>query len=160
VPVHENEISWIRIGAPAEVKVPALGGRTWRGAVDEIGVVADPLSHTYTVKVRLNNPDHALRPGMISNVLLLRTSDSTATSVPIEAVMTSDDGATYVFVVDSASQTVRRREVTRGRYINSGVQIVSGLAVDDVVVRAGQHRLYDGAPIRVAIREPKAGTPR
>lgn len=160
VPVHENEIGWIRIGMPAQVTVPALGGRMWSGTVDEIGVVADPLSHTYTVKVGINNPDHAIRPGMIGNVLLVRTSDEAVISVPIEAVLTGNDGSTYVFVVDSGDQTAHRREVTRGRYITGGVQIESGLDVDDVVVRAGQHRLYDGAPIRVETRESDAGALR
>lgn len=160
VPVHENEISWIRAGVPAEVSVPALGGRTWNGTVDEIGVVADPLSHTYTVKVGLRNPDHALRPGMIGNVLLVRYSDEAVISVPIEAVLTGNDGSTYVFVVDARTQTAHRRDVTRGRYIKGGVQILSGLDVDEVVVRAGQHRLHDGALVRVAPSESVAGAHR
>jgi len=52
IPVPENEISLFHRGDMATVVVAALGNRQFGGAVSEIGVMADPLSHTYSMKIR------------------------------------------------------------------------------------------------------------
>lgn len=157
VPVHENEIRWMAVGMTASVTVPALGDRTWSGTVREIGVVADPLSHTYTVKVSLPNPDHALRPGMIGNVLLTRTATEPTLALPMGAVVTDDAGRPFVYTVDASAGVARKVFVSVGEYINTGIEVTSGLTEGDQVVVAGQHRLYDGAPVRTSDAPLAAG---
>lgn len=147
IAVHENEISSIKRGMEAAIIVPALGNRSWDGEVVEVGVVADPLSHTYKVKVLVDNSDHAMRPGMVCNTVILPPSDQQTMIVPIQAVLVDSDGRTYVYTVDATTNTTRRQVVQRKGYLHEGIEITDGLQPGDLVVVAGQHRLYDNAAV-------------
>lgn len=158
VSVHENEINALQRGMPAEVSVPALGHREWSGTVDEIGVVASLLSHTYKVKVIVANHDRTLRPGMISNVLIQKQSGDTAVGVPVEAVMVDERGDTFVYTVDPSHNVAVKTPVLRGDYLLEGIEITEGLKAGDLVVTAGQHRLYSQAPVSAIVEDrPETG---
>ena len=62
IAVPENEVATLGDQA-AMIKVAALGGQCFEGKVTEKGIVANPISHTYEAKIRLENPSGALLPG-------------------------------------------------------------------------------------------------
>ena len=66
VGVPEAEIAKVRQGAAAEVTVPSLGGRSFKGKVAIIGVASEPASRTYTVKILVPNPGPVLLAGMVA----------------------------------------------------------------------------------------------
>ena len=69
IAVPENEVATLGDQA-AMIKVAALGGQCFEGKVTEKGIVANPISHTYEAKIRLENPSGALLPGMVCDVRL------------------------------------------------------------------------------------------
>ncbi len=77
--VEETNLGGLRLGDPAEISVVALGGRTLRGHVMEIGAEADfalnrdvkrgrPDIRTFRVRVAVDEPAGELRPGMTAEV--------------------------------------------------------------------------------------------
>jgi membrane fusion protein, multidrug efflux system len=70
VAVSEGEISLIQKGQKANIKIGALGSTNYNGVVEEIGVVADPIVHTYKIKIGIENTNHAIKPGMICNATI------------------------------------------------------------------------------------------
>ena len=68
--------------------------------------------------------------------------------MPLGAVL--DDGQTTgVWVVDSATSTVRFRPVKLVR-VSGETAVISGLSSGDQVVSLGAHLLRDGASVRTA----------
>ena len=63
VGVPEHEIEGVRPGARAQLKVYSYPERTFRGQVIRVAPRASEQK-TFTVTVRMPNPDQALRPGM------------------------------------------------------------------------------------------------
>jgi RND family efflux transporter MFP subunit len=112
--------------------------------VSAIGVTADPATRTYTVKLDVPNPEHALLPGMIAEARVGAQRLRRAITVPGEAIVHDAEGATLVFLYRPADRRVYGRRVGVGAPIDQELEITDGLAPSDLVVIAGQHRLRDG----------------
>ena len=63
--VPEAEISHLHIGDKVRVSVGALGDAVFWGTISEKGIDANPISHTYDVKVGIENTGRRLLPGMV-----------------------------------------------------------------------------------------------
>jgi RND family efflux transporter MFP subunit len=147
-PVPENQIGRIRIGQPARVDVSALR-REFAGEVFEIGVLADPLTRTYPVKITLDNADGALRVGMVVDVFLPIPASAPALVVPREAVRIDERGATCVFVVGLDGK-VERRPVDVAGFAGEWTSVTEGIHEGENVVVSGTPMLADGMTVRVA----------
>ena len=67
VSVPETEINSITPSTPSTIRVEAID-RQFAGGYIEKGVQADALTHTYDIRIRVNNHGHRLLPGMVANV--------------------------------------------------------------------------------------------
>jgi RND family efflux transporter MFP subunit len=151
VAVPENEIAWVGRGQQAWIRVSALQHAEFSGRVEEIGVVADPLAHSYAVRIAIPNPGLQIKPGMICSVSLADSSRNRGLVLPGRAVLVDETGKKYVYVVD-ADRKARRREVTSGALLQDGIEITGGLNPDEWVVVAGQHKLVDQTPLEIVNR--------
>lgn len=147
-PVPENQIGQIRVGQPARVEVAALG-REFAGAVYEIGVLADPLTRTYPVKISLDNGGGILKVGMVVDAYLPLPGDAPALTVPREAVRIDGKGATCVFVV-GADDKVERRLVEVVGFVGERTALAGGVEEGERVVVSGTPMLADGVTVRLA----------
>ncbi len=149
ISVHESEIAAITKGSPATVVVPALDNAAYTGSVDDIGILADPLSHTYTVTISIANKNGQLRPGMICNVSMKQSGRQEVHIVPAEAVLIDNDGNAYVYIADRSSGAAVKTPVERGAFVDEGICIRGGVPPDALVITGGQNKLYDGARVIV-----------
>lgn len=67
VPVYEAEINSIAVGDTADVEIPSLGNRKFKGLVSEISWISTDMNVAnpsyYTVELTVPNPDLVLKPG-------------------------------------------------------------------------------------------------
>ena len=56
VSVPEAEISLLHVGDKVKLTVTALSGAVFYGTISEKGIDANPISHTYDIKVGITNP--------------------------------------------------------------------------------------------------------
>lgn len=150
VSVAEADAGRIRVGLRAEILLPAAGGRPRTGTVDAIMPQADPLSRSFTVRIRLDNADRLLRPGNVVIGHLFTGRSRSALTVPPEAVQAQPDGSLYVWTVDPIRARALRRIVEVGDLRSSSVEIVAGLKPGDEVVCPVPHALFEGTPVEVA----------
>lgn len=75
IAVPETEISSIEVGQEAVIQVSALGNRAFKATVAEKGIVANPLSRSYDVKLKVEGGHTDLLPGMVTDVSI-RFSES------------------------------------------------------------------------------------
>lgn len=68
--VSETDVGRIREGMPAEFRVDAYPGRTFRGTVTQVRYAETVIENvvTYQTLIDVENPDLALRPGMTATI--------------------------------------------------------------------------------------------
>lgn len=146
--VPEQEMAGIKLKARADIQVPALHDRHYTGTVTEKGVVADPVSRSYSVKVLIDAPDEALLSGMVTKVAIVTEPQDRSVVIPSNLLQLGDDNSYFVYVDEKGK--ARRRTVTCGEFTASGVVIISGLRQGDKVITEGQQKVYDGCEIECA----------
>lgn len=147
VSVPEKEIADILKNQRTQIEVPALRDVSYEGMIEERGVVADPISHSYTVRIRVHNPASELLPGMVCKVSVAAdNSRKVMFVVPSQCVQTSADKRFVWCIVNG--QAVRRN-VETGKFTPHGVEILSGLQGGEEIVTEGYQSLYDGATLKI-----------
>jgi RND family efflux transporter MFP subunit len=148
VSVPENEIALIKKGNKAKIMIGALGNQVHTGTVEETGVVADPLAHSYRIKIGIENKNLEIKPGMICNVTLENIDAPRGVVVPAGAVMVDETGKNFVYVISSQHRASRKNVIT-GSLLNNGIEIIDGVQANESVVVKGQHKLVDNALVQI-----------
>jgi HlyD family secretion protein len=154
VKVAEADVLRVQLNQTARVTMEAIPGVSFTGRVVEIGASALPVVGTgaaareFKVKVRLDNPDRKLRPGLTCDAEILTAERQGVLAVPLQSVVIrpGKDGQDQTGVFVPEGRTVRFRPVTTG--------LIGGL---DIEVTG----LHDGMPVVTgpfqALRELKDG---
>lgn len=119
--------------------------RRW-GLVDEIGLVADPASPVYPVKISVANNDGDLLPGMSCRVSFPTEGAGESRRarnivIPSAAVRADADGQMYVLIADEQSGKAVRRDVVIDGGEGFGKIIRSGLVEGDKIIVSGDTAL-------------------
>jgi len=149
VSVSENEIAFIKKGDKAKIVIAALNNAEFSGAVEEIGVMADPMAHTYKIKIAIANTGQKIKPGMICNVFLGKSNVNTCLVVPNQSILTDEHAKSYVYTVEAGQNKASKKYVTTGKLVRAGVEVLGGLQVGEQVVVAGQQKLADGLAVEI-----------
>lgn len=150
--VPEKYMDAVQKGQAIEVAVDALPGKSFRAQVDAIDPQVDSAGRSALLRGRIDNPQGRLKPGMFARVRLIMAERDNALVVPEEAIVPQGGKVTVWKIVDGNAV---RTEVKTGLRRAAQVEITQGLAVDDMVVTAGQIRLSkDGTPVRIAQNLP------
>ena len=98
VEVDENDVVLISVGDTASIKVDAFGDRIFKGIVTQIGnsAISSGLGTqeevvNFEVRIKLLEPDDALRPGMSCNADIETETVHDVISVPIQSVTARSD---------------------------------------------------------------------
>ncbi len=189
VEVDENDVVLISVNDTTRIKVDAFGDKEFKGIVTQIGnsAVTSGLGTqeqvvNFEVRIKLLNPDIALRPGMSCNADIETETVKDMISVPIQsvtartdmpAVNEGDEGANVkqvknsdakkkvqelVFIVENGK--AKSVNVETGISDDNYLQIKSGLKGGEQVVSGSysaiSRELKDGAVVRVEEKNQKA----
>lgn len=145
VAVPESEVGAFQAGMAAGVFIPTLND-TLAGTINIINPQADEISRTYTMKVKLDNANGRVLPGMITKVFVRSGKARQVIKVPATAIVRDADDLTYVYTSNTQKKAVRKRVEVTGITGNNEA-IVSGLQEGDQIVIAGQSRIKDGSTL-------------
>jgi cobalt-zinc-cadmium efflux system membrane fusion protein len=129
--VFESDVGALTPGAQAKVTV---NGGDRDATVEQVSAVVDPDRHTVPVRLRLPNPDGALRPNAYATIRLFDPTPA-AVALPASAVM-SDGAKSYVYRKEPTGE-LKRHDVTVGSVSGGQVPVLAGLAATDQVVLSG-----------------------
>ncbi len=136
VDIFEHQISWIKTGIPAEIKVPAYPGKKWEGKLDYIYPELDPESRTLRARLVFDNPDMLLKANMFAEVTIYGGPKRDVLVVPSESVIETGQRSSVVKVIgEGLFQPV---DVVLGIQRNGKTEILSGLEEGDEIVTSGQ----------------------
>jgi multidrug efflux pump subunit AcrA (membrane-fusion protein) len=112
--------------------------------------MANPLSHTYDVKIAIQNPEEILRPGMVCNVIITGSPQQKGISIPQQSVQVDSEGEKYVFTVDSFTNRVVRKNIETYELSGNGNVIVTkGLNGGDLLVMEGYQKISTDTPVQI-----------
>ena len=147
VAIPEAEVSDITASTPSVINVEAAQKQVSGGKIEK-GVQADALTHTYEIKINVQNADRKLLPGMVASVRFngQLTIDNRQLFLPVTSVQRRADGSMFVWTVAKDS-TAHRTTVTTGNTQGNRIAIDSGIEIGQHVVTEGYQKLSEGTKV-------------
>ncbi|MFX0543847.1 efflux RND transporter periplasmic adaptor subunit [Roseovarius sp. S1116L3] len=140
VDVFERDIARLNEDMRAAARFEHLPTRAFEGQIDYIYPELDPETRTLPVRLKFDNSDGALRPGMFSKISLMPSDDRMALTVPSEAIIRT--GSAERVVLKTGDGTFKPRLVTTGLRDAFGeggrTEVMQGLAPGEEVVASAQ----------------------
>jgi len=147
--VPEDRVQMMKLGSMVGVRSWSRGG-TQEGTVREVAAIADPVTRTYLVKVSLDEKDtkNALPLGATVYVTPQVFSLKGVQMIRLPTSALKQDGkTTAVWLLDSASMTLKSQPVEVKRADGNEAIISTGLQPGMQVVSAGVHVLQAGQKV-------------
>lgn len=141
----ERYLAQLHRGAEVKIVVPAYADEPVTGQVDVVDPILDADTRNVRVIARAPNPEGRLLPGMSADVELVLERRESALTIPSQAVV--GEGRDFFVYKVGEDGSAMRTTVTLGTRTATSVEVLSGLAQGDVVVTAGQQKLYPGAKV-------------
>lgn len=146
--ITEREINKISLGQSAKVFVDAYPDKIFEGTVENVAPVIIGTSRTADVRVRIENPENLLLPGMFARIKISLYQKKNTLVVPNDALQ-GKENEQYVFTVAAEEKIVTKTPVVIGYSRVDYAQVDSGLREGDLVAISGLDRLEDGAKVKI-----------
>jgi len=152
----QQELAKISTGLEVRVLTDAVPGREFKGKLTAINSMVDAVTRNVSLQGTLENPDHALRPGMFAKVEVELPEKHKAMVVPGSAISYAPFGDS-VFVIEKKtdektgqeSQSIRQQFVKVGEARGDFVSITEGLKGGEIIVSTGVFKLRNGMPVTI-----------
>lgn len=137
--VYEQDLPFVEVGHDAVVTVPSLPGEVFRSRVVYVSPILNRRGQA-EIRLRIDNPQHKLRPEMYAEVLIESRLPGRQPVVPRSAVINT--GARKIVFVAGGEGTYQPREITTGA-VGQGdmIQVTGGLRAGEEIVTSGQFLL-------------------
>ena len=148
VSIPEAEIGGITATTPTRIKVDAVNKEVSGGYIEK-GVQADALTHTYDIRINVQNSDRKLLPGMVASVSFGSEKSEVKSEklmVPVTAVQKKADGSLFVWTIAKDS-TAHRTTVSTGHTQGNRMIITIGIENGQRVVTEGYQKLSEGSKV-------------
>lgn len=147
IPVPEDEISSLKQNTKASVTIPAISKKSI-GEVKEISVTADPLSHSYPVKIEITNTDLLIKPGMVCSVTIDSKSHKTGFLISGKALQRDTNGNQFVYLIGDENKA-NKKLVKTISLIENKVLVEGEIKEGDLIIVSGQEKLKPQMPVNI-----------
>ena len=132
----------------AELTFDAYPGEKFPATLIEIDPVLDTTSRTLGIKLLQEPSDSRLKAGMYARIKLITDTKKNTIVIPHNVIITRN-GEDIVYIIDSATNTVKISPVKKGIRVDDKQEVLMGIAPGDLVVVKGQALLSDGAKVNI-----------
>jgi len=157
--IIERDIERIRLGQKVKVTVDSLPNASFQGTIDNLAPMIEGKSRTLTAKVKVENPQGQLLPGMFARAEIAVFEKPNALVVPTSALKDNDGDGKFesVFVVEG--ETAHLKPITLGYLTTDYAEIAGGVEEGEQVVTEARAALKDGGKVSLLETE-EAGIQR
>lgn len=145
--VPESQVMRLNAGQTVRIQLDAFPNESFEGVVSAVAPSVQVTGRSAPVRARLNNSEGKLVPGQFAQVLVDLDKAAPALMVPEQAIWPSGDQKMVYVVRKGKAELV---PVALGSREPGWVTVMSGLQEGDVVITAGQMKLFPGAAVTVA----------
>lgn len=143
IQVPQEKISSVAIGQGATVTVDGIDTK-YDGTVQNMDAAADTTSRVFNCKIKIDNSDKSLHPGVYAKAMLLSSDKKQVITVPINALVGSE-GDYSVFINDNGK--AKKQKITIGDTDDNNVEVASGIKDGDQIICSNTGTLQDGNDI-------------
>src|SRR5207249_6525465 len=152
----EQHVSKLTKDLEVRVRADALPGREFKGKLTASNSMVDAVTRNVPLQATLENPDHALRPGMFTKVNVMLPETKKTIVIPGSAVSYAPYGDS-VFVIEKQKDPKSGQEslVLRQQFVRIGevrgdfVAVTQGLKPGQEVVGTGVFKLRNGMAVTI-----------
>ncbi|HEW98050.1 MAG TPA: efflux RND transporter periplasmic adaptor subunit [Beggiatoa sp.] len=156
VEVFEHQLDWVSRGLKAEIKVPALPGRVWKGKVDYVYPELEPKTRTLKVRLRFDNPRGLLKLNMFAQVEIHGKPKKKVLKIPRQALIVTGERESVIVALGKGR--FKPVDVKTGMRSQGEVEILSGLKKGNRIVLSGQFLIDSEANLQASfLRFSEAG---
>lgn len=144
--VPESYIGKLKIGTQVDVFLASLG-KTYKGKVRQIGSFLNPSNRSFGIEVSVPNPDNLLRPNQVAKLKIIDYVNKNSVVIPSSIIQEDSEGNKFVFTatnINGKTGIAKKAIVKLGQSSDSGTEILSGLAAEDVIVTEGANAISEG----------------
>jgi HlyD family secretion protein len=143
--VSDDDVGRVQMGQEIDVKVQALCEEgELKGIVSNISPASDQ-TRLFQVKIKIDNRDHKLKPGMFAEVNLKLGTKQNVIAIPKDAVIIKKH-RNAVYVVEENKAVEKLIEI--GVSHEDKVEVKDGLSEGEILVVKGQNLLSDGVTVK------------
>jgi RND family efflux transporter MFP subunit len=144
MPIPENDVQFVHLGDPMQVRVDAIG-RSFTGKIVRFTRDVNFETRTMETEIDVDNQDLSISPGMYANTQMQLARASNVTTIPVEALVLKENRE-EVYSLDAGNR-VRIRNVEVGLRGSKLAEIKNGLEPGDRVILGGQENYTEGEQV-------------
>ena len=152
----QQYLSELKTGLEVHVTTDAVPGHVFEGKLSAVNSMVDVATRNVTLQATLENPDHALRPGMFAKIDVVLPQKQRSLVIPGTAVSYAPFGDS-VYVIEKKkdektgqeTQTIRQQFVRIGEARGDFVSVTTGLKPGDQIVSTGVFKLRNGMAVTI-----------
>lgn len=156
VGIIERDIERIRLGQRAKVTVDSLPNTTFEGRVDNLAPLIEGKSRTLTAKVKVENSQGQLLPGMFARCEIAVFEKPNALVVPTAALKDADGDGKFESVFVTEADKAVLKPITLGYLTTDYAEITQGLEEGQQVVTEARGNLKEGSAVTFLEEEEAA----
>lgn len=142
----EAQAAQIKMGMPVQYHLDAYPGKAMQAKISRIYPELDRKMRTLTLEAEPEGKQEFI-PGMFARVAVVTRRVADATAIPLAALIQNAKGEKIVFVVTQGKAEQRKVEI--GIETRDALEVVSGIAPDELVVIEGSEKLKNGMEVKV-----------
>src|SRR5215475_1369299 len=152
----EQYLAKLAKGLDVNVHADAFPGRQFEGKLTAINSMVDSVTRNVSLQATLDNPDHALHPGMFAKVEVDLAQTKKTIVIPGSAVSYAPYGDS-VFVIEKQKdpKTGKESQMLRQQFVRIGdargdfIAVTQGLKPGETIVGTGVFKLRNGMAVTV-----------
>jgi len=134
--IFERQASLVQLGDRVRMQLDYLPGRKWLGKVDYLYPTLDTRTRTARIRVRFDNPDEYLKPGMFARMDIESAPMDDSLLIPREALIRTGNQSRVVLALGEGR--FKSIAVKVGHIDEKQAQITAGLNEGDRIVTSAQ----------------------
>jgi RND family efflux transporter MFP subunit len=146
--ISEEKKRSITLGKEAIIELDAYPKEVFIGKITTVNPKVDINTRTFKIKIEIPNKNLKLEAGMFARIRIIEKESKDALLIPQRAII-EQEASKKVFIVEDSRAL--EKSISTGIIDRNLVEVLEGLAEDDIVVTEGFYALKDG--IKVTVKE-------
>lgn len=146
IQIAESDVPSIVLGRSVSIEVDAYRDRRFSGVVTAVNPAVDQTSRSAIVEASIDNAENLLRTGMFATARISKEGGSSGIFIPKSAVYNHQATQSFRgFVIEDGIAKLRVLQL--GTEEGDNIQILDGIAADEMVATSALDQLYEGAKV-------------
>lgn len=150
--IFEYEQNLVFKGQEVEMTLSYNPGKIYKGTIAYIFPYLQKKTRDVIIRIDFLNENNELKPDMFANIKIKTRADEKIIYVSSQSIIHSGDKK--IIFVSKGNGKYSPREISTGIYLDDGmIQILTGLAKNEIVVTSGQFLLDSESKLKEAVQK-------